>query len=161
MKVPKFLLLLPLIATPWIAQAQSRVNVEWYHPDKYSAVRLHGYTRERSIPIIQSSLIAAMQRSANQYLPGDELNVRILDVSIAGAQTSDSDDAAANIATAPKISLQFRLKNKAGKVVAEGNQTLAVNNYQTERGEENDPLKPEKDLLHSWIRDLARKVPKA
>jgi hypothetical protein len=87
-----------------------------------------------------------------------------LDVHMAGrpafeAPGVNSDLRIRNRTTPPKISLQYVVKDRFGKVVAKGADLLIDLNYQwnvTYQG--TDELYSEKALLRNWILSLSRKI---
>jgi hypothetical protein len=64
-----------------------------------------------------------------------------------------------NRVTPPKISLEYVVKDRSGKVVAKGADLLIDPNYQWNVSYEGtDELYSEKALLRSWILSLPRKI---
>ena len=116
--------------------------------------------RERLI----GELARAIQDSAAKPLSGYDLYLRILDVHMAGrpafeAPGVNSDLRIRNRTTPPKISLQYVVKDRFGKVVAKGADLLIDPNYQwnvTYQG--TDELYSEKALLRNWILSQSRKI---
>ena len=71
----------------------------------------------------------------------------------------NSDLRIRNRTTPPKISLQYVVKDRFGKVIAKGADLLIDPNYQwnvTYQG--TDELYSEKALLRNWILSLSRKI---
>jgi hypothetical protein len=119
------------------------------------ASALERLTRELSLTI---------RDAAPKSLAGYELNVRILDVRMAGrlafeAPGFNDDLRIRNRVTPPRISLQYVVKDRSGKVAAKGAELLTDANYQwnvTYQG--TDELYSEKELLRRWVRNLPRKI---
>jgi hypothetical protein len=74
----------------------------------------------------------------------------------------NSDLRIRNRTTPPKISLQYVVKDRAGKIVAKGSDFLIDPNYQWNIGCQGaDELYSEKALPNSWISGLPRKIGKS
>ncbi len=71
----------------------------------------------------------------------------------------NSDLRIRNRTTPPKISLQYVVKDGAGKVVTKGSELLINPNYQWNVSYQGtDELYSEKALLRSWILSLPRRI---
>ena len=142
------------------ASAASNVRAEFVKPDNYTDVSFRSMTPESARERLIGELSRTIQDSAAKPLAGYELYVRILDGRPAlEAPGINSDLRIRNRTTSPKISLQYVVKDRFGKLVAKGADLLIDPNYQwnvTYQG--TDELYSEKALLRNWILSLSRKI---
>jgi hypothetical protein len=146
------------------ADAETRTQVEFVKPENYTSVSFRSTTPASALKRLTRELSLTIQDAAARSLAGYELNVRILDVRMAGREAFEapgfnSDLRIRNRVTPPRISLQYVVKDRSGKVVAKGEELLTDTNYQwnvTYQG--TDELYSEKELLRTWIRSLPRKI---
>jgi hypothetical protein len=146
------------------ASAASNVRVEFVKPENYTDVSFRSMTPQSARERLIRELSRAIQDAGAKSLAGYELYVQILDVHMAGrplfeAPGINSDLRIRNRTTPPKISLQYMVKGRSGKVVAKGTELLIDPNYQWNiTYEGTDELYSEKALLRNWILSLAPKI---
>ncbi len=146
------------------ASAASNVRVEFVKPENYTDVSFRSMTPESARERLIGELSRTIQDSAAKPLAGYELYVRVLDVHMAGrpafeAPGINSDLRIRNRTTPPKISLQYVVKDRFGKVIAKGADLLIDPNYQWNVSYQGtDELYSEKALLRSWILSLSQKI---
>jgi Protein of unknown function (DUF3016) len=147
-----------------LANAGPNVRVEFVKPQNYTDVSFRSMTPASARERLIDELSRTIQDSAAKHLARYELDVRILDVHMAGrpafeAPGVNSDLQIRNRTTPPKISLQYAVKERSGKVVAKGAELLIDPNYQWNIAYQNtDELYSEKELLRSWIQSLTQKI---
>ena len=163
--LPKHLVLLvALLGCASGASAIANVRVEFVKPENYTDVSFRSMTPQAARERLIGELARTIQDSAAKPLSGYDLYVRILDVHMAGrpafeAPGINSDLRIRNRTTPPKISLQYVVKDRSGKVVAKGSEFLIDPNYQWNVSYEGtDELYSEKALLRSWILSLPQKI---
>jgi hypothetical protein len=144
--------------------AEPTVRIEFVKPENYTDVSFRSMTPESARERLIRELSRTIQDAAANALAGYELNVRILDVNMAGREAYEapginSDLRIRNRTTPPKISLQYLVKDRSGKVVAKGAELLIDLNYQWNVAYQGtDELYSEKALLRSWVLSLPRKI---
>jgi DUF3016 family protein len=126
--------LVVVFGCPIGASAASNVRVDFVKPENYTDVSFRSMTPESARERLIGELSRTIQDSAAKPLAGYELYVRILDVHMAGrpafeAPGINSDLRIRNRTTPPKISLQYVVKDRFGKVVAKGGDLLIDPNY--------------------------------
>ncbi|MEY2608166.1 MAG: hypothetical protein QOH31_6020 [Verrucomicrobiota bacterium] len=163
--LPKHLVLLvALLGCASGASAIANVRVEFVKPENYTDVSFRSMTPESARERLIGELALTIKDGAAKPLSGYDLYVRILDVHMAGrpafeAPGINSDLRIRNRTTPPKISLQYVVKDRSGKVVAKGSEFLIDPNYQWNVSYEGtDELYSEKALLRSWILSLPQKI---
>lgn len=163
--LPKHLVLLvALLGCASGASAIANVRVEFVKPENYTDVSFRSMTPESARERLIGELARTIKDGAAKPLSGYDLYVRILDVHMAGrpafeAPGINSDLRIRNRTTPPKISLQYVVKDRSGKVVAKGSEFLIDPNYQWNVSYEGtDELYSEKALLRSWILSLPQKI---
>ena len=158
------ILLVALLGCASGASAIANVRVEFVKPENYTDVSFRSMTPEGARERLIGELARTIRDSAAQPLSGYDLYVRILDVHMAGrpafeAPGMNSDLRIRNRTTPPKISLQYVVKDRSGKVVTKGSEFLIDPNYQWNVSYQGtDELYSEKALLRSWILSLPQKI---
>jgi len=158
------ILLVALLGCASGASAIANVRVEFVKPENYTDVSFRSMTPEGARERLIGELARTVRDSAAQPLSGYDLYVRILDVHMAGrpafeAPGMNSDLRIRNRTTPPKISLQYVVKDRSGKVVRKGSEFLIDPNYQWNVSYQGtDELYSEKALLRSWILSLPQKI---
>lgn len=152
----------------WSAKAESNARVEYVHPENFTDVSFRSMTRQDALDRLERELTNTIQGAAEHYLGGDRLDVRILDIAMAGREAFEmpgfnSDLRIRNsMGKPPKISVQYEIKDPAGHVVAKGARVLTNLTYQWDYPDTHlDTLYPEKQLLRDWIRGLPREIGKS
>ena len=152
----------------WSAKAESNARVEYVHPENFTDVSFRSMTRQDAETRLEREFTATIERAAAQYLHGYALEVRILDVAMAGREAFEqpgfnSDLRIRNSMGKPaRISVQYEVKDSAGRVVAKGARMLTNLTYQRDYPDTYlDTLSQEKQLLRDWIRRLPREFGKA
>jgi hypothetical protein len=163
--LPKHLVfLVTLLGCASGSSAIANVRVEFVKPENYTDVSFRSMTPDGARERLIGELARTIKDSAAKPLSGFDLYVRILDVHMAGrpafeAPGMNSDLRIRNRTTPPKISLQYVVKDRSGKVVRKGSEFLIDPNYQWNGSYEGtDELYSEKALLRSWILSLPQKV---
>ena len=151
----------------WSAKAESNARVEYVHPENFTDVSFRSMTRQDAESRLERELTGAIEGVAAQYLRGYKLDVRILDVALAGREAFEqpgfnSDLRIRNSTGKPaRISIQYEVKDPAGRVVAKGARVLTNLTYQRDYPDTYlDTLSQEKQLLRDWIRGLPREIGK-
>ena len=165
-RLPKYLICVALLGCTIAsgANAGSNIRVEFVKPENYTDVSFRSMTPEAARERLIGELSRTIEETAAKPLAGYQLQVRILDVHMAGrpayeAPGINSDLRIRNRVTPPKISLQYVVKDRFGKVVAKGAEFLIDPNYQWNVSYQGtDELYSEKELLRSWILSLPRKI---
>lgn len=149
----------------WSANAEINVQVKYVHPENFTDVSFRSMTRQAAEGRLERELTATIAAAAAQYLSGYALEVRILDVAMAGREAFeqpgfDSDLRIRNsMGKPPKISVQYEIKDSSGHVLAKGGRILTNLTYQWDYPDTRiETLYPEKQLLRDWIRGLSRDV---
>jgi Protein of unknown function (DUF3016) len=147
----------------WSAKAEAGVRVEYIHPENFTDVSFRSMTPQGAQDRLERELTHTIEAAAAQYLGAYQLDVRILDVAMAGREAFEkpgfnSDLRIRNgLGKPPKISIQYAIKDPAGHIVAKGARELTNLTYQWDYSDTYvDTLYPEKQLLRDWIRGLPR-----
>jgi hypothetical protein len=151
----------------WSAKAESNARVEYVQPENFTDVSFRSMTRQDAENRLERELTATIERAGTQYLHSYGLDVRILDVAMAGREAFEqpgfnSDLRIRNSMGKPaRISIQYEVKDPAGRVVAKDARVLTNLTYQRDYPDTHlDTLSQEKQLLRDWIRGLPREVGK-
>jgi hypothetical protein len=139
-------------------------EVNFHEPDRFTDLARtdgpgqgadEGYMRELSRHLMRSS--------AAVLPPGSRLSVTITDVDMAGEfepqrGANFRDIRIVKSIYAPRIELLFRLTDAAGNIVAEGERQLRdpAFDWNVSPVGRDDPLRHEKALLDTFLRELAR-----
>jgi hypothetical protein len=144
--------------------AESNVRIEFIRPENYTDVSFRSMTPASARERLIRELSRTIQDAGTKSLAGYQLDVRILDVHMAGREAYEapginSDLRIRNRTTPPKISLEFQVKDRSGKLVAKGSEKLIDPNYQWNVSYQGtDELYSEKYLLRTWISSLPQKI---
>ena len=145
------------------AKAEVNVRVKYVHPENFTDVSFRSMTRHDAEGRLERELTDTIEKAATQYLGGYKLDVQILDVAMAGREAFEqpgfnSDIRIRNSMGKPaRISIQFEVKDPAGRLVAKGARVLTNLTYQRDYPDTYlDTLSQEKQLLRDWIRGLRK-----
>jgi hypothetical protein len=151
----------------WPAKAEVNVRVKYVHPENFTDVSFRSMTRQDAEDRLERELTRTIEGAAAQYLGGYQLEVRILDVAMAGREAFEQPGFNADLrirnsmGKPPKISVQYEIKDPAGRVVAKGARVLANLTYHWDYPDTHlDTIYPEKQLLRDWIRGLPHELGK-
>ncbi len=149
----------------WSAKAEVNVRVKYVHPENFTDVSFRSMTRQDAEGRLERELTDTIAKAATQYLGGYKLDVQILDVAMAGREAFEqpgfNSDLRLRIRNSmgkpARISVQFEVKDPAGRVVAKGARVLTNLTYQRDYPDTYlDTLSQEKQLLRDWIRGLRK-----
>lgn len=141
------------------AAAPAQVNVTLVEPARFAdAGYSHRMATAAELAQLQQALQGALQPLAERRLaPGDELQVQVLDVDLAGElQTlrwpTGSELRVMRDITWPRIALRYSLRHQ-GREVAGGEQRLSDLDYLSARpaGREGERYDPERRLMRRWF----------
>jgi hypothetical protein len=147
--------------------ANAEARVEYIHPENFTDVSFRSMTRQGAQNRLERELTHTIEVAAAHYLGAFELDVRIMDVSMAGREAFERPGLTSDLrirnslGKPPKITVQYQIKDNRGQLVAQGGRVLTNLNYQWDYPDSyTDTLYPEKQLLRDWIRGLSREVPR-
>jgi hypothetical protein len=140
--------------------ADSRVQVVFNHPDKFTDIKYDANDNDSGRDFILSELHDFVVKTAGRDLPaGDKLTLVFNDITLAG-QIQPWHPAGSNntrvyrSAYAPDFKFSYTITDQSGAVVKQGNEDLRDSNYKDRllpAGADQDTLPYEKDLLRSWL----------
>ena len=146
-------------------QAGPRVSVELVNPQSFT-----DFTKDasdRTSPVLIGELESFIRRTGERYVPeGMRLDIRVTDVDLAGRLEQWRGPEFAHIRVIkplypPRINLEFRLTDSAGKVVDSGTRELTDPAFQMRDAfaqPATDDMRYEKDLLREWFQNEFRSV---
>lgn len=155
----------PMSAAPKTAAPDSRIQVEFVNPDKFTDLKADASGSRKGRDSYLEQLKGYLIQQAGGQLPkGQRLSVSITNINMAGDFEPWRGPSLTNVRVVkdqypPRIDLSFKITDAKGKTLREGSRELknlsflrdAVINRQ-------DPLRHEKKLLDDWLRrDIARK----
>lgn len=148
-------------------KAENNARVEYVHPENFTDVSFRSMTRQGAQDRLERELTSTIEAAADRYLGGYRLDVRLLDIAMAGREAFEMPGFNADLrirnsmGKPPKISVQYEIKDPAGHIVAKGARVLTNLTYQWDYPDTHlDTLYPEKQLLCDWIRGLPREFGK-
>ena len=145
---------------PRALPAQGPVNVAWADPAGFSELKFSGNHWAASQGKWLENLAEYMRKEAEQELPaGHHLDVTIVDIQRAGRYEPWQSMRMQDVRMVrdiypPRMTVQFRLLDAAGNVVAEGERKLSDPAFLTGSSpiSDSDPLRYEKRMVDSWLR---------
>jgi Protein of unknown function (DUF3016) len=148
----------------FVWSAGAAATVQYVHPENFTDVSFRSMTHQAAEARLERELTKTIEAAAAQYLSAYQLDVQIVDVAMAGRQAFEKPGLNSDIrirhemGKPPKISVQYRIKDARGHIVAQGARVLTNLNYQWAYPDSYylDTLYPEKQLLRDWIRGLPR-----
>jgi DUF3016 family protein len=145
--------------------AKATVRVEYVHPENFTDVSFRSMTHQAAEERLEREMTKTIEAAAGQYLSPYQLDVQIVDVAMAGREAFEKPGLNSDLrirnqmGKPPRISIQYKIKDSRGHVVAKGARVLTDLNYQFGYSDSQiDTLYPEKQLLRDWIRDLPREL---
>lgn len=150
-------------ATP-ADQSRAQVEVIFFEPEKFSDVRadLMGSEKDRDyyLQMLREHLV---ERVAAWLPAGSKLSVTVFDVDMAGEFEPWRGPRFQDIRIVkdiypPRVTLEFKLVNARGEIVAQGRRELRDLTFMMNLSiNRNDSLRHEKQLLDEWLRDEFRR----
>ena len=139
---------------------EGAVQVAWNDPASFREISYGRDLIDTRRGVWVEQLATYLRREAEQQLaPGQKLDVTFLDVDRAGDYEPwlgprYDDVRMMRDIYPPRITLDFRLTDAAGAVVAEGRRQLIDSAYLSRASliRDSDPLRYEKQLLDDWLR---------
>ncbi|WP_221032877.1 DUF3016 domain-containing protein [Actomonas aquatica] len=163
MKTSTFLAIFGLLAGAVAAEPASAVKVNFVDTDNFTDFTSSYSFPDRGRETYIKELSKFIERRAESRLPSDlQLEVVITDVDMAGEFEPWHGPNAQDIRIVkslypPRINLSFRLARADGTVVSEGNRKLRDMSFMySVRFNDDDPLRYEKQLIDSWLRQELR-----
>ena len=161
----RFLVVAALSSCFAIGSTGGKATVQYVHPENFTDVSFRSMTRQAAEERLERELTQTIEAAAGQYLSAYQLDVRIVDVAMAGRQAFEKPGLNSDIrirhemGKPPKISVQYQIKDARGHIVAQGAGVLTNLNYQWAYPDSYsvDTLYPEKQFLRDWIRSLSRR----
>lgn len=141
------------------AKPSAQVTVIFEAPEKFTDARneymISNSGQERLLEEIKNHITSV----APKYLaPGQTLEIKVKDLDLAGDfepwHGTDFDHIRIlKEVYPPRMTLEFRLLDAAGKVVSEGTRSLQNPGYlMTTAMPHSDPLRYDKDMIRDWLR---------
>jgi hypothetical protein len=138
----------------------------FFEPEKFTDVRDSAFSdNEKARTATLDELRAYMVRQAGRLLaPGQQLKITVTDVDLAGEFEPWRSGQWGEIRIVkdiypPEIKLAYQLSAEDGTVLKQGDRDLRDMNFMmTLSIDRNDPLRFEKDMLDSWLREEFRGV---
>jgi hypothetical protein len=160
----RFLVVAALCSCFVVWSAGAKAAVQYVHPENFTDVSFRSMTRQAAVERLERELTHTIEMAAAQYLSAYQLEVKIVDVAMAGREAFEKPGLNSDIrirhemGKPPKISIQYQIKDARGHSVAQGARVLTNLNYQWAYPDSYslDTLYPEKQLLRDWIRSLPR-----
>lgn len=151
---------------PRALQAEGPVDVRWNDPSGFTEIRRSTNRFEAERGNWVSDIAEYLRKSAARELaPGQALAINIVDIERAGSYEPWQGVNARDIRFMrdiypPRLTLQYRLTDAQGGVVAEGETKLQDTGYLHTSGlaSSTDPLRYEKKLIDDWARRDLRKL---
>lgn len=164
----------PLLTLSSLAQAKENtapelISVEWQNPEDFTDVRPSNESRKR----FRSRTFKALEKHLNKLtrkLPeGHKLELVVTDLDLAGRVWPQNfvgfGNAGADVriiqrVDIPRMDFSYKLLDKSGEVVKEGNEELIDLDFQgnARRGFRNQTLGYEKHMLDEWFYDTFPKL---
>jgi hypothetical protein len=144
----------------------AQITVDFEGVEDYTDFSISGMTELKTLPLLQGELEGDLESWAKKYLKDDQsLHITITDIDMAGdiqpwRNRYNADIRYIEQIYVPRMKVRYALKDGAGKVLAEGEDTFADLSFQT------NTLAPmrtnwenffyERTLLGDWIRRTFR-----
>lgn len=144
----------------------ARVDVTFVEPENFSDVKDDYMGSDRGREYVLELLKEHFVATAPKFLAeGQRLEIRVTDVDLAGdfepwRGMRFDDVRVVREIYPPRIQLEFRLLDAAGKVVAEGKRRLQDMAFMmTLSLPTNDPFRHEKGMISEWLRQEFKRQP--
>ena len=150
---------LPISAAPKASTADSRIQVEFVNPEKFTDLRADASGNRKGRESYLEQLKGYLIQQAGGQLPqGQRLSVSITNIDMAGDFEPWRGQSLTNVRVVkdqypPRIDLSFKLTDAKGKVLREGSRELKNLSFMRDAAiSRQDPLRHEKKLLDGWLR---------
>jgi len=141
------------------ATPNSKVQVEFVNPEKFTDVRDGFVSSDKGRAANADAIRQYIEQRAGQYVPdGYALAVKVTNIDLAGdfepwGQPGAEDVRIVKDIYPPRIDLSYTLTDSAGKVVKEGTRELRDLNFLMKIDiRRTDPFRHEKSLIDDWVK---------
>jgi hypothetical protein len=156
---------LPMFAAPKTAASDSRIQVEFVNPEKFTDLKADASGGKKGRDSYLDQLKDYLVRQAGGQLPqGQRLSISITNIDMAGDFEPWRGQSLTHVRMVkdlypPRIDLSFKITDAKGKVLREGSRELKNLSFMRDASiNRQDPLRHEKKLLDDWLRrDVAGK----
>lgn len=145
-------------------KAESPVTVTFVQPEKFTDASGEDFNDGRDRDHVLASLKSHVEKMAQRFLaPGQSLEVRFVDIDLAGAFESWRGPEYDRIRILkeiypPRMTLEFRLLGADGQVLSEGKRKLSTLGYLMRIVSPSfDGLRYDKEMLGVWMRQEFRR----
>lgn len=146
-------------SSAWAADAASRVEVAFDHPEKFKDVRESSMQSDKDRDHLLGQIQSYVEEQAQRLVaPDQKLTITFTEIDMAGdfepwRGPQWSDIRVVKDIYPPRIDLSYKLTDGSGAVLREGTAQLRDLMFTSRMTmDRNDPLRIEKDLLRDWLR---------
>ncbi len=146
-------------SSAWAADAASRVEVAFDHPEKFKDVRESSMQSDKDRDHLLGQIQSYVEEQAQRLVaPDQKLTITFTEIDMAGdfepwRGPQWSDIRVVKDIYPPRIDLSYKLTDASGAVLREGTAQLRDLMFTSRMTmDRNDPLRIEKDLLRDWLR---------
>lgn len=150
---------LPMSAAPKASAADSRVQVEFVNPEKFTDLKADASGTKRGRDNYLEQLKGYLIQQAGSQIPqGQHLSVSITNIDMAGDFEPWRGQSLTNVRIVkdqypPRIDLSFKVTDAKGKIIRQGTRELKNLSFMRDAAiNRQDPLRHEKKLLDDWLR---------
>ena len=152
---------------PRAVQVEGPVSVSWTDPSQFSDLRFSGNRWEAARGDWVNELATHLQKSASKRLPaGQQMEVTITDIQRAGRYEPWHGMQYDRVRFLrdhypPRMTLNVRIIDADGRVLAEGERKLADTSYMMSSSirADSDLLRYEKRMIDTWVRRELERAP--
>lgn len=144
-----------LAALVWGGLADAAVIVQFMAPERYTDAGAYGRDTERHLAVLERHMVKLGTQCLRK---GESLELRVLDVDLAGRQEwwrgPAYDLRVTREITWPRIELEYVWRDAAGAVLGQGRERVADMSYLWRSGyvrHDSDELPCEKAMLGDWF----------
>ena len=144
------------------SEGDRNVHVKFADPENFSDIRDGFTSTKKGQEANLEGIEQYVQQQAKKYLPADQkLEITFTNIDLAGEfepwGAAMHDIRIVKDIYPPRIDLQFRVMEKSGNVIKEGERKLRDLSFMMNlRLNNNDPLRYEKTLIDDWMRKDVR-----
>jgi Protein of unknown function (DUF3016) len=137
------------------AVASAVVTVQYTNPQSFTDFRVQGRDVQSSTSVFTRDVTQTLEPVMGSQFPGYRLTLRFTNIDLAGQRTTAPRSVRVVSTRHPaRLSFNYVLQDKSGKVAASGSQTL-VQTSRTRGPSGSGTVNAETQMLQRWLRGLS------
>lgn len=137
--------------------AAAVVTVQYVNPGNFRDFSVQGRGFQYSSSVFTQEVTRTLTPVMGNRFPGDSLTLRFTDIDLAGRRSSSGASSVRVVRnrTPARLSFDYVLRDKSGRIVANASERLVDNGQRTGTASRSGTLSTENRMLQRWLQSLS------